>query len=52
MMVSGRPARDPGETMNIAHHLAGIDPHTTLPDKLNRPVPLAHDGAIVPEMLA
>ncbi len=34
------------------YHLAGIDPHTTLPDKLNRPVPLAHDGAIVPEMLA
>ncbi len=34
------------------YHLIGINPYTTLPDKLNRPVPLAHDGKIVPEMLA
>ena len=34
------------------YHLIGINPDATLPDRLNRPVPLAHDGRIVPEMLA
>lgn len=34
------------------YHLIGINPHATLPDRLNRPVPLAHDGAVVAEMLA
>ena len=34
------------------YHLIGIDPHATLPDRLNRPTPLTHDGKVVPEMLA
>jgi hypothetical protein len=33
------------------YHLIGIDPHSVLRDRLNRPVPLAHDGQVVPEML-
>ena len=34
------------------YHLVGIDPESTLNDRLNRPVPLVHDGRVVPEMLA
>ncbi len=34
------------------YHLVGIDPETTLLDQLKRPVPLVHDGKVVPEMLA
>lgn len=34
------------------YHLIGIDPHLTIPDRLNRPLPLAHDGQVVPELLA
>lgn len=34
------------------YHLIGINPYSTLPDRLGRPVPLVHDGRIVPEMLA
>jgi uncharacterized protein (DUF1501 family) len=34
------------------YHLVGIDPEITLLDQLKRPVPLAHDGKVVPEMLA
>lgn len=34
------------------YHLIGIDPETALIDRLNRPVPLVHDGKVVPEMLA
>jgi hypothetical protein len=32
-------------------HLFGIDPHSTLIDKLNRPVPLIPYGDVVHEML-
>ena len=28
-----------------AVHLLGIDPHTTVPDRLNRPIPIAGAGA-------
>ena len=34
------------------YHVVGVDPETTLPDQLNRPVPLVHDGKVVAEMLA
>jgi hypothetical protein len=34
------------------YHLIGIDPHTTLTDRLNRPVPLVPYGDVVREMLA
>jgi hypothetical protein len=29
----------------------GIDPHTTLPDRLNRPLPVAGDGMVRPQLL-
>lgn len=50
-MVAERPlsAKD---ILATIYHLIGINPYSTLPDRLNRPVPLAHDGKIVPEMLA
>ena len=34
------------------YHLIGISPHTMLPDRLNRPISLVHDGQVVPELLA
>lgn len=34
------------------YHLIGIPPHTMLPDRLNRPISLVHDGQVVPELLA
>jgi hypothetical protein len=34
------------------YHLIGIDPDSTLKDRLNRPVPLVFDGKVVEEMLA
>ncbi|MFO0965130.1 MAG: DUF1501 domain-containing protein [Gemmataceae bacterium] len=34
------------------YHLLGIDPHTTFPDRLDRPVPLVPYGDVVREMLA
>ena len=34
------------------YHLIGINPNSTLTDVLNRPVPLVHDGKVIPEMLA
>jgi len=49
--VADRPltAKDVLATL---YHLIGIDPHSTLNDRLNRPVPLCHDGKVIPEMLA
>ncbi len=34
------------------YHLIGIDPEIALIDRLNRPVPLVHDGKVVADMLA
>src|SRR5207249_3427737 len=34
------------------YHLIGITPNTTLPDRLNRPVSLVHNGQVVPDLLA
>ncbi len=36
----------PKDVLATALHLLGIDPHTTLPDRLNRPVPVAGDGSV------
>lgn len=49
--VTDRPltAKD---VLATIYHLIGIPPQTTLPDHLNRPVPLVHDGQVVPELLA
>jgi hypothetical protein len=40
------------DVLATIYHLVGINPEQTLPDRLNRPVPLVHDGKVVPEMLA
>ncbi len=43
---------DPKDILCTMYHLMGIDPHTTIPDRLNRPLPLVSRGRIVHEMLA
>ncbi len=49
--VADRPltAKD---VLATIYHLIGINPNSTLADVLNRPVPLCHDGKVIPEMLA
>ena len=49
--VKDRPV-SPKDVLATAYHLLGIDLHTELTDRLNRPLPLIPDGAVVPEMLA
>ena len=39
------------DVLATIYHLLGIDPHTTLMDRLNRPVPLVPYGDVVHEML-
>jgi hypothetical protein len=39
----------PKDVLATAFHLLGIDPHTTVPDRLNRPVSIAGDGVARPE---
>jgi arylsulfatase A-like enzyme len=39
----------PKDVLSTAFHLLGIDPHTTIPDRLNRPVPVAGNGIARPE---
>lgn len=41
----------PKDVLATAMHLLGIDPHTMVPDRLNRPVPVAGDGNVRPECL-
>ena len=41
------PASDPvspGDLVATIYHLLGIDPRMTVPDRLGRPVPIAHGG--------
>jgi hypothetical protein len=40
------------DVLATVYHLLGIDPHTTLTDRVNRPVPLVPYGDVVREMLA
>ena len=40
----------PKDILASAFHLLGIDPHTTVPDPLGRPVPVAGDGAVHHEL--
>jgi hypothetical protein len=49
--VTDRPltAKD---VLATIYHLVGIDPDQTLNDRLNRPVPLVHNGQVIPELLA
>jgi len=48
--VSERPV-SPKDILATAYHLLGIDPETTLPDRLGRLLPLVADGRVIPEVL-
>jgi hypothetical protein len=48
--VSDTPV-SPKDILATAFHLLGIDPHTTVPDRLNRPVPVAGEGMVRHEFL-
>jgi hypothetical protein len=42
----------PKDIQATTYHLLGIDPHTMVPDVLGRPMPIAGDGQVRPELLA
>jgi uncharacterized protein (DUF1501 family) len=42
----------PKDILATAFHLLGIDPHTTVLDRLNRPLPIAGSGVVRPELFA
>ncbi len=48
--VTERPV-GPKDVLATAYHLLGIDPHTLLYDRTNRPHPLVTDANVVAEML-
>ena len=41
----------PGDLVATIYHLLGIDPHMTVPDRLGRPVAIAHGGNPIDEIL-
>jgi uncharacterized protein (DUF1501 family) len=49
--VKDRPVT-PEDILATAYHLAGVDPETTIPDRLGRPVRLVDTGSAVNELLA
>jgi uncharacterized protein (DUF1501 family) len=49
--VSERPV-SPKDILHTVYHVLGIDPGRTIPDRLNRPMPLVAEGNIVREMLS
>jgi hypothetical protein len=53
--IGGRVTERPltaKDFLATVHHLIGIDPHTTFPDRLGRPVPLVPYGDVIREVLA
>jgi len=42
----------PKDILATAFHLLGIDPHTMITDRMNRPVPISGTGQVRPELLA
>ena len=42
----------PNDILATIYHLLGIDPHTTLHDRLGRPLPLVGAGSVRQELLA
>jgi hypothetical protein len=42
----------PKDILATALYLLGIDPRTTVPDWQGRPLPVAGDGVVRPELLA
>jgi hypothetical protein len=49
--VLDRPV-SPKDILATVYHLMGIDPHTTIRDRTDRPMPLVPEGSVVTEMLA
>ncbi|MES2791776.1 MAG: DUF1501 domain-containing protein [Planctomycetota bacterium] len=41
----------PKDVLATSFHLLGLDPHTMIPDRLNRPLPIAGDGIVRHEMI-
>jgi hypothetical protein len=41
-----------GDICATIYHALGIDPETTLPDQLGRPIPIAHGGRPIHSILA
>jgi hypothetical protein len=48
--VKDRPV-SPGDVCATVYHCLGIDPDMTVPDRAGRPVPVAHGGAPIREVL-
>ena len=42
----------PKDILATLYHLLGVDPEGTIPDRLGRPMPVAGDGRLRPELLA
>jgi hypothetical protein len=43
---------DPKDLLCTVYHLLGYDPHTLIPDRLGRPLPLVAHGRVLRELLA
>ena len=48
--VKDRPV-SPEDILATMYHLKGIDPATTVPDRLNRPIKLIQNGNVITELL-
>lgn len=48
--VKERPV-SPKDVLCTMYHLMGVDPHTMIPDRLGRPLPLVVNGEIVEQLL-
>ncbi|MSR57075.1 MAG: DUF1501 domain-containing protein [Planctomycetaceae bacterium] len=42
----------PGDLVATIYHLLGIDPHLTVPDRTGRPMPIAHGGEPIYDIVA
>ncbi len=42
----------PKDVLCTLYHLLGVDPHTTIPDRLGRPMPLVAEGRVLRQALA
>jgi len=42
----------PGDVVATIYHLLGIDPHMTVPDRAGRPIPIAHGGDPIWDIVA
>ena len=51
MLFRSRPV-SPKDILATVYHLLGIDPETTLTDRIGRPLPLVPNASVVREALA